>query len=102
MGRSPDNGAQGGIPSTPWLPEEFLSLNGREGSILQDNFYQARLNGVPRSVGGPDGEEQGGRKAIWGWKAGHSEGKEGNMLIISIQISLLWSKTLIFFFFSMK
>lgn len=98
MGRSPDNGAQGGIPSTPRLPEEFLSLNGREGSILQDNFYQARLNGVPRSVGGPDGEEQGGRKAIWGWKAGHCEGKEGNMLIISIQISLLWSNNLNNFF----
>lgn len=101
MGRSPDNGAQGGIPSTPWLPKEFLSLNGREGSNLQDNFYQARLNGVPRSVGEPDGEEQRGRKAIWGWKAGHCEGKESNMLIISIRISLLWSNTLIFFF-SMK
>lgn len=86
----------GGNPSTPQLPKEFLSLNGKKGGILQDNFSQARLNGVPRSVGGPDGEEQGERKAIWGWKAGHWEGKEGEMLIINIQMSLLWSKPLIF------
>lgn len=87
-GGIPPRPAHGGIPVLTWQGGKHLA-----GQLLPTRPL-LRLSSVPRSVGGPDGEEQGGKKAIWGWKAGHCGGKEGNVLIINIQISLLRSNTL--------